>query len=460
MASLVIRLPAITTEMDDGTLLKWLVTVGQHVKEGDPICEFTTDKVDTELESPYTGVITQLLVAEGEGAKVGDGIAVIEGDGPSFLGALDPEADLSDAPQDGEDAVGDSPLVEEPSLVADADEPAPTLEEVRAPRAVRLEAERRGIDIRKVIPTGSRGQVTIDDLEVHQLVSVKPPQVASHPGHTPGECGDAADQPATAEGSDQPVAAYTGAPSEAAHRPAERRSRRAERTGGRRRGRREHLTQDDPTPVEVGSALLAAPQPPTSCVLYAHLDVTDLVAGQEDQLAVLAQLVWAYGRALGVHPEANVVCDTPGQPPRPLSSVRIDVGMETTTATVATAPIAVPVDATLDQVGLAVRNGYDLVRKGITPDPQPGESSASLIDLGPWAVERVSPMIAVPQVTALSIGQVETVPSLIGRTVTIRQRVTVGLAVNTEVLDPVQGAVLMATIIGHASGGEDASTSA
>lgn len=68
MASLVIRLPAITTEMDDGTLLKWLVTVGQHVKEGDPICEFTTDKVDTELESPYTGVITQLLVAEGEGA--------------------------------------------------------------------------------------------------------------------------------------------------------------------------------------------------------------------------------------------------------------------------------------------------------------------------------------------------------------------------------------------------------
>jgi len=63
-----IIMPKVSNEIDEATLLNWKVKVGSRIKEGDIIFTVETEKTVLEVESEYTGVITEILV-EG-GAKV------------------------------------------------------------------------------------------------------------------------------------------------------------------------------------------------------------------------------------------------------------------------------------------------------------------------------------------------------------------------------------------------------
>lgn len=49
---------------DEATLIEWLKEVGDHVDEGEPIAELETDKTNSELESPFSGTLVELLVEE------------------------------------------------------------------------------------------------------------------------------------------------------------------------------------------------------------------------------------------------------------------------------------------------------------------------------------------------------------------------------------------------------------
>jgi pyruvate dehydrogenase E1 component beta subunit len=76
-----ILLPAMSPTMEEGTLAKWLVAVGDVVKPGDVIAEIETDKATMELEADDGGTVTALLVAAGaEGVKVGTPIITIAGE--------------------------------------------------------------------------------------------------------------------------------------------------------------------------------------------------------------------------------------------------------------------------------------------------------------------------------------------------------------------------------------------
>ena len=76
-----ILLPAMSPTMEEGTLAKWLVAVGDVVKPGDVIAEIETDKATMELEADDGGTVTALLVAGGsEGVKVGTPIINIAGE--------------------------------------------------------------------------------------------------------------------------------------------------------------------------------------------------------------------------------------------------------------------------------------------------------------------------------------------------------------------------------------------
>ena len=79
-----ILLPAMSPTMEDGTLAKWLVKVGDTVKPGDVLAEIETDKATMELEADEGGLVMSLDVAAGsEGVKVGTVIAVIKGEDES-----------------------------------------------------------------------------------------------------------------------------------------------------------------------------------------------------------------------------------------------------------------------------------------------------------------------------------------------------------------------------------------
>ena len=77
-----LKMPALSPTMEEGTLAKWLVKVGDEVKSGDILAEIETDKATMEFEAVDEGVIGEILIPEGtEGAKVGTVIAVIGADG-------------------------------------------------------------------------------------------------------------------------------------------------------------------------------------------------------------------------------------------------------------------------------------------------------------------------------------------------------------------------------------------
>ena len=78
MAKVEIILPAMGEGIIEATITKWLVEDGATVEEDDPIVEVATDKVDTEIPSPASGVISGIAFTEGEIPKVGDVLAWIE----------------------------------------------------------------------------------------------------------------------------------------------------------------------------------------------------------------------------------------------------------------------------------------------------------------------------------------------------------------------------------------------
>ena len=78
MAQMNIVLPAMGEGVIEATINKWLVKVGDEVKEDDPLVEVATDKVDSEIPAPSGGIIAEIRASEGSVVKVGELIAVLE----------------------------------------------------------------------------------------------------------------------------------------------------------------------------------------------------------------------------------------------------------------------------------------------------------------------------------------------------------------------------------------------
>ena len=77
-----LKMPALSPTMEEGTLAKWLVKEGDHVRSGDILAEIETDKATMEFEAVDEGVISSITVAQGtDGVKVGTVIALITGEG-------------------------------------------------------------------------------------------------------------------------------------------------------------------------------------------------------------------------------------------------------------------------------------------------------------------------------------------------------------------------------------------
>ena len=71
-------MPKWGTGMNEGTIVRWMKSVGDAVGAGEPLVEIETAKSVQELEAPASGVLSEILLAEGEDAEVRTPIAVIE----------------------------------------------------------------------------------------------------------------------------------------------------------------------------------------------------------------------------------------------------------------------------------------------------------------------------------------------------------------------------------------------
>jgi pyruvate dehydrogenase E2 component (dihydrolipoamide acetyltransferase) len=70
-------MPPMGESIADATIIRWLKQVGEPVERNEPLCEISTDKVDTEIPAPASGVLTRIKAKEGETIAVNVVIAVI-----------------------------------------------------------------------------------------------------------------------------------------------------------------------------------------------------------------------------------------------------------------------------------------------------------------------------------------------------------------------------------------------
>jgi pyruvate dehydrogenase E2 component (dihydrolipoamide acetyltransferase) len=102
-----IQMPQLGETVTEGTITKWLKSVGDEITEDEAIVEVSTDKVDSEIPSPVSGTLTEIKVEEGETVDVGAVLAIV-GDG---------------AAPSGDGGGGEEAPAEEPAEQAEADEP-------------------------------------------------------------------------------------------------------------------------------------------------------------------------------------------------------------------------------------------------------------------------------------------------------------------------------------------------
>ena len=139
------KLPDLGEGLTEGEIARWLVQEGQEVAEDDPLVEIQTDKTTVEIPSPAAGVVSRILVQEGDVVPVGTVLVVIGADG-AVPAEQKPEPEPQRRPAQASNRL---------SLGG---------EKVRATPLVRRLAQELGVDLGQVSGTGPQGRVTEDDL--------------------------------------------------------------------------------------------------------------------------------------------------------------------------------------------------------------------------------------------------------------------------------------------------------
>ena len=171
-------MPKMGDAMEEGTIVKWLVSEGDEVSEGDPIAEIETDKASMEIESEDSGTLAQFIVGEGDDVPEGEAIAFIQGEGEEV-----PERDGSAAEGGGEaeteveeggDGQAQAQTATETEEEAPEEQPqaggepsgdgAQTDGQVRASPIVRRLARENNLDLSRIEGSGPQGRVVERDV--------------------------------------------------------------------------------------------------------------------------------------------------------------------------------------------------------------------------------------------------------------------------------------------------------
>jgi pyruvate dehydrogenase E2 component (dihydrolipoamide acetyltransferase) len=171
-------MPQMGVSVSEGTITKWLKQQGEQVEADEALLEISTDKVDTEVPSPGSGILTEILVQEGETVDVGTKLAVIGGDGAGAASGSEPQVQEA-APEPATQAAADESMAAASEGVGDV---APSQEQPAEPEEAAQEAQaatngktfvspvvakiasEHGVDPSQVQGTGRGGRVTKKDI--------------------------------------------------------------------------------------------------------------------------------------------------------------------------------------------------------------------------------------------------------------------------------------------------------
>jgi pyruvate dehydrogenase E2 component (dihydrolipoamide acetyltransferase) len=181
-----IVMPRLSDSMEEGTILKWLKSVGDEVAVGDELVEIETDKANMAYESDVAGTLNELLAEEGETLPIGAPIARV---GEAGEATAQPKEEKEETPK--ESAPSPSPTTTATPARAETDQEQDGHRPKASPIAKRI-AKEKGLDLSQLQGSGPGGRIIKADVE-----SAQPASDTSSPA-PPAAVSDA---PETAKGS-------------------------------------------------------------------------------------------------------------------------------------------------------------------------------------------------------------------------------------------------------------------
>ena len=183
----VFRMPKLGETVTTGTVTRWLRAVGDTVGFDDPLLEVATDKVDSEIPSPYSGVVLEIMVPEGETVAVG-----------AELARIGPPAESGPTPSPAAPVAAlSTPVTPATSSTSASSTSAassvPPNGRAKLSPIVRKLAARHGIDLGAIQGSGATGRITREDIEAAiaraGAAQATPPGVTAAATQTPVAAG-------------------------------------------------------------------------------------------------------------------------------------------------------------------------------------------------------------------------------------------------------------------------------
>jgi pyruvate dehydrogenase E2 component (dihydrolipoamide acetyltransferase) len=436
-----IVMPRLSDSMEEGTVLRWLRSVGDEVAVGDELVEIETDKANMVYEADAAGTVVEILAQEGDTLPVGDAIARV-GDASEVVGgnggapAAAASAGRAGAETDARAQDADQPAIgqREPAVAsAPATPPGPATPaatpsspaavggdgRVKASPIAKRIARDRGLDLHGLSGSGPGGRIVKADVEralaagVAAPAPAAPAPTAAPAGPTPG----VAEKPETAKGGVE-VVELTKLQQTVARRMAESKA--------------------------------TAPH----FYLQAEFDMTAAVNGRKRLKAMAKEgeavptfndmVVKACALALREHPRANGAY----RDGRIELYSRVNVGVAVAAQDALVVPTVFDADLKgLRQISSETRALASRVRDGSITPPELSGGTFTVSNLGMYGISNFHAVINTPQAGILAVGELKAKPVVTDSgEIEARQLMGVTLACDHRILYGADGAIFLARV--------------
>jgi len=420
-----IKMPALSPTMEEGTLAKWLVKVGDTVSSGDIMAEIETDKATMEFEAVDEGTIASIDVPEGtEGVKVGAVIATLAGEGEDAAAPAPAPAKTEAEAAPAKDAAEETPAQAAPppqEAKAAPPQPTPTVGKpapkptgdrvVASPLAKRI-AEQKGVDLSSLKGSGPNGRIVKADVE-----GAQPGAVTSAPAATA-------------------VGASPAAPASATSLPDFGIPHEDEKLSNVRKVIARRLTESKQTVPHYYLAIDVR----LDAMLKLRGELNAALEAQGVKLSVNDLLIKALAKALLQVPACNVSFG--GDTLRRFARADISVAVAAPSGLIT--PIIV--DAGAKSVSAIATEMKDLAGKAREGKLQPHEyqgGTASLSNLGMYGIKQFEAVINPPQGMIMAVGAGEKRPYVVDDALAIASVMTATGSFDHRAIDGATGAELM-----------------
>jgi pyruvate dehydrogenase E2 component (dihydrolipoamide acetyltransferase) len=398
-----VLMPRLSDTMEEGVLSQWVKHEGDQVRKGDVLAVIETDKAAMEMEAYDDGVLTRILVREGDTVPIGTPIAVIGGGGGAEAAAQSPPP-VPDHPER---------TVAPPAAPAPPSGAPPAARAPASPLARKL-ARERGIDLSALSGSGPGGRIIRADIEdaARARDGARPaPQPAAAPAGParPGPVSPPAAPPAVTEPL-PPAGDVAEIPLTTVRRLTAQRL-----AASAREAPHFYLT----VVADVGELLAFRVQANERRGADLKITVTDLLAK-------------ASAAALADHPEINVSWDDT----RILGHRHVNIGVAVAVGDGLIVPVIRDADRkTLTEIA---RQAHDLTARArarkLTPDELAG-GTFTISNLGMYGIRQFTAVINPPQAAILAVGEAVRQPVVRGDQVTIGTTMTLTLSIDHRAVD-------------------------